>query len=114
LLIDSCQVPEGGIDLMNRGAMGSGHGWTMGWGVAWNNIAKSYVIQMPPGSANWAIGNRGEQLLGKMQTYDPGPELPLLPQGIIESQGVPVAPASLYLEQLRERLGPQALKNIGY
>ena len=114
LLIDSCQVPEGGIDLMNRGAMGSGHGWTMGWGVAWNNIAKSYVIQMPPGSANWAIGNRGEQLLGKMQTYDPGPELPLLPQGIIESQGVPVTPASLYLEQLRERLGPQALKNIGY
>jgi hypothetical protein len=69
---------------------------------------------MPPGSANWAIGNRGEQLLGKMQTYDPGPELPLLPQGIIESQGVPVTPASLYLEQLRERLGPQALKNIGY
>ena len=114
LLIDSCQVPEGGIDLMNRGAMGSGHGWTMGWAVAWNNLAKSYVIQMPPGSANWGIGNRGEQLLGKMQTYDPGPELPMLPQGVIESQGVPVAPASLYLEQLRERLGPQALKNIGY
>ena len=76
ILIDSCQVPEGGIDLMNRGAMGSGHGWTMGWGVVWNNIAKSFVIQMPPGSANWAIGNRGEQTLGKMPTFDPGPELP--------------------------------------
>ena len=38
LLIDSCQTPEGGIDLMNRGSMGSGHGWTMGWGVAWNNV----------------------------------------------------------------------------
>ncbi len=114
LLVDSCQVPEGGIDLMNRGAMGSGHGWTMGWGVAWNNIAKSYLIQMPPGSANWGIGNRGEQLKDKMKTYDPGPELPVLPQGIIESQGTPVVPASLYLEQLRERLGPQALKNIGY
>jgi hypothetical protein len=114
LLIDSCQVLEGGIDLMNRGAMGSGHGWTMGWGVAWNNVAKSYVIQMPPGSANWGIGNRGEQLLEKMKTYDPGPELPLLPQGIIESQGTPVTPASLYLEQLRERLGPRSLHNIGY
>src|SRR6202044_1136768 len=109
LLIDSCQVPEGGIDLMNRGAMGSGHGWRMGWGVAWKNIAKSYVIQIPPGSANWAIGNRGEQSLGKMQTYDPGPELPLLPQGVIESQGVPVAPASLYLERLRARL--RSLRN---
>ena len=114
LLIDSCETPEGGIDLMNRGSMGSGHGWTMGWGVAWNNVAKNYVIQMPPGSANWAIGNRGEQLRQKMKTFDPGPELPLLPQGFIESQGTPVSPASLYLEQLRERLGRQALKNIGY
>jgi hypothetical protein len=114
LLVDSCHVPEGGIDLMNRGAMGSGHGWTMGWGVAWNNMAKSYVIQMPPGSANWGIGNRGEQVLSKMPTFDPGPELPLLPQGIIESQGTPVVPASLYLEQLRQRLGPLAVKNIDY
>jgi hypothetical protein len=114
ILIDSCQVPEGGIDLMNRGAMGSGHGWTMGSGVAWNNVAKSYVIQMPPGSANWAIGNRGEQALGKMPTFDPGPELPMLPQGIIESQETPVAPASLYLGQLSQRLGSQAVKDIGY
>src|SRR6266851_798919 len=114
LLVDSCQVPDGGIDLMNRGAMGSGHGWTMGWGVAWNNVAKSYLIQMPPGSANWAIGNRGEQTLGKTPTFDPGPGLPILPQGIIDSQDTPVAPASLYLQQLRERLGPQAIKNIEY
>lgn len=68
---------------MNRGAMGSGHGWTMGWGVAWNNDAKTYVIQMPPGSANWGIGSRREQLVGRMKAYDPGPELP---QGIIKSQ----------------------------
>ncbi|MGO4517515.1 hypothetical protein AB4Y89_17105 [Terriglobus sp. 2YAB30_2] len=114
ILIDSCQVPEGGIDLMNRGAMGSGHGWTMGWGVLWNNVAKSYLVQMPPGAANWAIGNRGEQILGKLPTFDPGPELPMLPQGIIDSQETPVAPESLYLEQLKQRLGAQALHNIGY
>ena len=114
ILLDGCEVPEGGIDLMNRGEMGSGHGWTMGWGVAWNNVAKSYVIQMPPGSANWAIGNRGEQVLSKMQTYNPGPVLPMLPQGIVESEGTHVAPTSLYLEQLRDRLGAQAVKNIGY
>lgn len=114
ILIDGCQVPEGGIDLMNRGEMGSGHGWTMGWGVAWNNVAKSFTIQMPPGAANWSIGNRGEQLLSKMQTYGPGPMLPPLPQGLIESQGTPVAPESLYLQQLRDRLGEQAVRNIGY
>lgn len=114
LLVDSCQVPEGGIDFMNRGEMGSGHGWAMGWGVAWNNIAKSYLVQMPPGSSNWSIGNQGEQTRRTMPTYTPGPPLPMQPQGIIESQGRPVNPSSLYLEQLSERLGPQALKNIGY
>ena len=114
LLIDSTQVPDGGIDLMNRGEMGSGHGWTMGWAVAWNNTAKSFVIQMPPGSANWSIGNTGEQQIQSMPIFDGGPKRPLLPQGFIESQDKPVAPASLYLQQLKDRLGPQALKNIGY
>jgi hypothetical protein len=33
---------------------------------------------------------------------------------LIESQGKPVTPRSLYLAQLAERLGPDALKNIGY
>jgi hypothetical protein len=114
LLIDGTQVPDGGIDLMNRGEMGSGHGWTMGWAVAWNNIAKSFVIQMPPGSANWSIGNTGEQQIQSMPIYDGGPKRPLLPQGITDSQDTPVTPASLYLQQLKDRLGPQALKNIGY
>jgi len=114
LLIDGCQVPEGGIDLMNRGEMGSGHGWAIGWGVVWNSTAKSFLIQMPPGAANWAIGNRGEQILGAMPTYPRVAGAPMLPQGIIESQGAPVSPRSLYLKQLSDRLGSQALKNIGY
>ena len=114
ILIDGCQVPEGGIDLMNRGEMGSGHGWAIGWGVVWNSTAKSFLIQMPPGAANWAIGNRGEQILGAMPTYPRVAGAPMLPQGIIESQGAPVSPRSLYLKQLSDRLGSQALKNIGY
>lgn len=36
VLYDNCRVPEGGMDFRNRGSMGSGHGWSMGWGVAWN------------------------------------------------------------------------------
>ena len=55
-LVDSTHVPGGGIDLKNRGEMGSGHGWTMGWGVVWNSSAASLIIQNPPGAANWSIG----------------------------------------------------------
>jgi hypothetical protein len=39
---------------------------------------------------------------------------PALPEGTKDSQGTPVTPRSLYLAQLAERLGVQALKNIGY
>lgn len=119
LLIDGCNVPDGGIDFMNRGVMGSGHGWTIGWAVAWNCKAKSYLNQMPPGSANWVIGSIGEQqkraIPGSNETgsisYN---EKIMQPEGIYDSHGVPVAPASLYLSQLKERLGKQALINIGY
>ena len=110
LLIDCCQVPEGGIDLMNRGEMGTGHGWTIGWSVAWNCRAKTFLIQQPPGSANWAIGCTGKQETAPM----PFRKEPKLPQGYIESEGQAVVPASLFLAQLRERLGAPALANIGY
>ena len=111
LLVDNTAVPESGIDLMNRGIMGSGHGWTVGWSVAWNCTAKSYTIQQPPGSMNWAIGCKG----AAEKSAQPGDKNGAkLPEGIFESHGAPVAPASLYLAQLRERLGPQALANIGY
>jgi hypothetical protein len=108
LLVDNCRVPDGGIDLLNRGEMGTGHGWTIGWGVAWNSSARSFVIQQPPGSANWAIGCVGKQDLAPM----PFGTSPMLPQGYIDSNDKPVSPASLYLEQLRERLGEQAVANV--
>jgi hypothetical protein len=37
-----------------------------------------------------------------------------IPSETWESPGVAVQPASLYIEQLRERLGDSALRNIGY
>src|SRR5262249_32259358 len=110
LLVDNCKVPEGGIDFPNRGVAGSGHGWTMGWAVAWNCLASTYVIQNPPGAANWAIGCVGERVR-TARSFDTAP---ILPEGIFDSYGTNVAPQSLYLAQLAERLGPQALKNIGY
>lgn len=113
-LVDSTHVPEGGIDLMNRGEMGTGHGWTMGWGVVWNSSAASLVIQNPPGAANWSIGTTGVELTAPMKIKgqrrrDAGPDLP---QGFIESPNHPVQPASLYRAQLAERLGPAALKAL--
>ncbi len=110
-LVDNCQVLEGGIDLMNRGIMGSGHGWAIGWAVAWNCAAKTYTIQQPPGAMNWAIGCKGQPEPKEQPGDKNGPKLR---SGIFESHGTPVTPPSLYLAQLRERLGPQALENIGY
>ncbi len=110
LLIDRCEVPDGGIDFMNRGVMGSGHGWAIGWAVAWNCIAKSYLNQYPPGSANWVIGSKGEQARRAI----PFDTIPYLPQGIYDAHDTPVSPSSLYLRQLADRLGKKAVENIGY
>jgi len=110
MLLDNCQVPEGGIDFKNRGSMGSGHGWGTGWSVAWNCTARTYVIQQPPGAMNWAIGCIGQS----RPTPRPFDSEPNLPVGTFDSSGTPVMPRSLYLAQLAERLGPQAVANIGY
>jgi hypothetical protein len=115
LLIDNCSVPEGGIHLINRGVMGSGHGWAAGWGVVWNSTASNFIIQQAPGTITWAMGNRGPLKSQGMPDGNGGRVHGTpLPSGIIESQGKPVTPRSLYLSQLAERLGPGALKNIGY
>jgi hypothetical protein len=98
LLLDNIDSPTGGIDLMNRRTAGSGHGWAIGWGVVWNSRTRHLLIEQPPGSQNWAIGSTG--------TLDRGTD------GAIDSLGTAVAPSSLYLAQLCERLGPQAVANI--
>lgn len=113
LLVDNCQVPDGSIDFMNRGEMGTGHGWAIGWAVAWNNTARSFSMNEPPGTAIWSIGNRGEEIDPPFPTFD-GSSRPPLDPAIIDSKNQPVQPQSLYLEQLKERLGPAALTNIGY
>lgn len=113
LLVDACTVPKGEINLRNRGEMGSGHGWAVGWSVLWNNQAKRFVVQNPPGALNWSIGDVGKHASEPMPVFDT-PAGPKLPSGIVESSGKHVVPDSLYLEQLRERLGPEAVTAIGY
>jgi hypothetical protein len=101
-----------GVALANRENAGSGHGWSAGWSVAWNVKSDYLLIQQPPGGANWSIG-----CTARFTTvlWDGRPlPVPPLPSDKIESIGLPVTPASLYLQQLRERLGDTALENIGY
>jgi len=111
LLLDAIDAPTSGIGLMNRGWDGTGHGWTIGFGVVWNSVANNLLIQQPPGAQNWAIGTSGTVTTAAAPgSTDPTP----LPSGIIDAHATPVAPKSLYLAQLCERLGRCALANIGY
>jgi len=101
-----------GVALANRENAGSGHGWSAGWSVVWNVKSDYLLIQQPPGGANWSIGATARYT---SVLWDGRPlPVPCLPSDKIESIGMPVTPASLYLQQLRERLGDTALENIGY
>jgi hypothetical protein len=108
LLYDNCRAQGGGLEFRNRGSMGSGHGWSMGWGVMWNCVAKDYVVQNPPGAMNWMIGCIGENK-AMPRPFSQGP---LLPKGTEDSPAVPVQPHSLYVAQLAERVGSAAIKNV--
>ncbi|HEV3202630.1 MAG TPA: hypothetical protein VGZ73_32275 [Bryobacteraceae bacterium] len=108
LLVDGATLSNSterapGIAFSNRKTAGSGHGWDIGWAVAWNVTSPFLLVQQPPGAMNWCIGCTGRPVT-----------VAGAPSGIFDSQDAPVAPVSLYLEQLRERLGDAALANIGY
>jgi hypothetical protein len=92
-----------GIAFSNRNTMGSGHGWDVGWAVGWNVISPFLLVEQPPGAMNWCVGCIGEKVAVAGEAA-----------GEFDSPGKPVTPPSLYLEQLRERLGDAALANIGY
>jgi hypothetical protein len=115
-LVDSTRVHGGGIHFINRGEMGSGHGWTIGWSVIWNSTADNLIAQQPPGAINWVIGSKGHREQQPMPIMGAGKNsgAPNLPEAVFDSPGKPVQPQSLYLQQLSDRLGPQAVKNIGW
>jgi hypothetical protein len=104
LLLDNLDV-DGGISLWNRGIYGSGHGWTIAWGVVWNSRADRYLVQRPPGTQNWVIGSSG----AITDRARPGRTTPVEPRGAFDSHGTRVSPPSLYRAQLCERLGAAAL-----
>lgn len=117
LLVDSSEFTNGtdrrpGIAFSNREHAGSGHGWSAGWSVAWNVKTDVHLIQQPPGAKNWCIGCTGRPA---PILWHGGPiAVPEIPSETFESPGVMVTPTSLYLAQLQDRLGPAAVRNIGY
>lgn len=82
------------IALQDRQWMGSGHGWSGANYVAWN-CRGTLICQQPPTAQNFAIGFVGKR--GK-------DAFPGRPAGWWESEGTPVAPRSLYQQQLLDRL----------
>jgi hypothetical protein len=90
LLVDGARLPGAvartpGIAFSNRKTAGSGHGWDIGWAVAWNVASPHLLVQQPPGAMNWCIGCSGE----RTKTGD-------IPEGIYDSPGRAVEPVSLY------------------
>lgn len=117
VLCDLCNFPSSatggdktGIAYSNRGYFGSGQGWDAGWAVAWNVTTPDFLVQEPPGAHNWCIGCIGTVT----SAAAPGGDGTILPNGIYDSLGTHVTPGSLYLAQLKQRLGIKALHNIGY
>ena len=84
---------------VNRGNSGSGHGWAGAQQVFWNNVADRIRVFRPPTAHNWAFGCQAPIHDGDGEYF---------------SWGTAVTPWSLYVQQLRERLGAAAVGNIGY
>ena len=87
------------IGVYNRGNSGTGHGWSGAYQVFWNCVGDTHRVESPPHARNWSIGCQARRRQG---------------DGEFESFGEPVAPSSLYLQQLRDRLGEGAVTSIGY
>jgi autotransporter-associated beta strand protein len=92
------------LAINNRGNDGSGQGWGAGFSVMYNCQVPQFQLEQPATTTNqynWVIGG-----LGAEDAYSDN--------GIYDAPGNIVNPNSLYLEQLRERLGGAAIENIGY
>ncbi len=103
LLFDN--VYGGQIRVRNRGASGTGHGWAGAQAMFWNcqSYKSDFLVESPPTARNWAVGAVGvTQGVGEDPSHN----------GYWESWGAHVPLRSLYLQQLRERLGEQAVSNI--
>ena len=111
ILMDHCTAASRtgsntGIKLENRGTDGSGQGYGAGYSIIYNGNSVGIINEIPQVNHhyNWAIG-RGSSAATFIHRSD---------DGIFDTTNATVNPTSLYLEQLKERLGGKAVENIGY
>jgi len=92
-------VYGGQMRVRNRWNSGTGHGWAGVQNMFWNcqSYKESFKVESPLGGMNWGIGCTAIVKEGS---------------GFWESFGTPVSPRSLYLKQLKDRLGQEGLDNI--
>jgi len=82
-------------------------GWAGANTVFWNCVG-SFLVQKPPTAQNFSFGHLGVgAVVFNIPLQDPTKEV-----GHIESIDRHVRPRSLYLTQLRDRLGEMAIRNI--
>jgi hypothetical protein len=92
------------LRAQNRRYSGSGHGWAGAQQMFWNTEHDILVVQAPPFAMNWSVGQVGNIKPGKFPPEEPA--------GRMQSVGQVARPRSLYLQQLQDRLGKQAVINV--
>ncbi len=110
VLYDNVSVEDHDLRVQNRLNWGTGHGWPGANIVFWNSEARQIAVESPPTARNWAIGNIGDKGVPAFvargdHSIDDFP-------GTWDSHGERVYPRSLYLRQLEERLGPEAVQRV--
>ena len=82
-------------------------GWA-GANIVFWNCEGDFLIQKPPTAQNYSFGHIGVNAV----VFNAGLQDLTKPNGHVESMDTHVAPRSLYLTQLKERLGDKAVENI--
>ncbi len=82
-------------------------GWA-GANIVFWNCEGDFLVQKPPTAQNYSFGHIGVNAV----IFNAGLQDLTKPNGHVESMDYHVAPRSLYLTQLKERLGMDAVKNV--
>ncbi len=94
------------IKVINAKQNGTGHGWTGAQVMLWNCVSQKpngVVAEVPPTAMNWSISTRKSD-----NSTGIGKILGVI-FGVTDTQA---GPRSLYLKQLEDRLGAEAVQNI--
>ena len=102
ILFDNIKTRE--MAIQNRTDWGSGHGWAGAQNMLWRNDTQIFICDSPKTAQNWAVATTGQQREGDK---DPG-----APSCIVQDGTGANLPRSLYLQQLADRLGLDAVANV--